>query len=614
MGKYFLKIYSKLIGSKILVKLILSYFLIVLITMAITGQFIINNLLNRKHHEEVEMQKREIVKIDDYLTRMYENAEDRMIELYSIYDNKNSISNILSSFDNQDYEGLDLSNSENYSTTIYRIPLMDKDVLDFILLNKENKAIYANSYKADRSISPSYDFDKNAIIKGIDDETFEMFLSLNSEYVIGNERTFITYAGNILEENQLINKVSVGKYIINVSTDGLIKQYNENKIYPDSILLVYDDDGKVWVSNDEGYTGQIISVNKEEEIEVNNTKIATTDDSIMNTSYLKKMKLNIAIITYKANIDKEIYELIRKIYLIIISGIIISTIFTLFVSRLFTKRVELLTSSMKDVEKGNLNVKIKSNSNDELGLLASNFEKMCKELKNYINKVYKADIKAKNAELAALQARINPHFLYNTIEAIRMKSNEDGYDEIATMLVTLGKLFRWNIKGKEQIITIRDEIDYITSYVDLQQIRFNGNLDFVTKIDKSMLNAGIPKLLLQPIIENAINHGVAQKKGDRKISIEVYKKEMLIIIVGDNGVGIEEKQLKNIEENFNENKNYKDEYDIGLKNVHQRIQMMFGENYGIEIVSEVDEGTQVFVKIPAMTKKEIENYVYITNS
>jgi sensor histidine kinase YesM len=218
-------------------------------------------------------------------------------------------------------------------------------------------------------------------------------------------------------------------------------------------------------------------------------------------------------------------------------------------------------------------------------------------------------MKLREAELNSLQAQINPHFLFNTIESIRMKALDDGDPDVARMLSKLGGIFRWSTRFNEKIVFLEDEIEYVSSYLELQSIRFNNSIDIDIRIDDKHLDNGIPKLILQPIIENAIMHGLFSGVKDAAIVVEAAERQgQLVLTVEDNGRGMKEPDLHALRERIKSGEP-DEKHSIGLKNVHDRIRLLFGEPFGIEINSTYRCGMAVEIHIPYMKKETMQGIV-----
>jgi len=222
-----------------------------------------------------------------------------------------------------------------------------------------------------------------------------------------------------------------------------------------------------------------------------------------------------------------------------------------------------------------------------------------------------AEMLDKQAELAALQSQINPHFLYNTLESIRGYALIDDNIDIAKMVEALAAFFRYSINRKADLVTLRDELANIQNYMMILKFRFNHRFSlelFIDEEDTKALDYFIPKLILQPIVENAIFHGLEDCVEGGKVTIEVIETEKnLLITVSDNGKGMDGKSLMELNQRIRSADHYRDDYrngdqrntGIALSNIHKRIKLLFGVDYGLNVYSTLDQGTDVEITIPA---------------
>ncbi|QUH28729.1 sensor histidine kinase [Vallitalea guaymasensis] len=297
----------------------------------------------------------------------------------------------------------------------------------------------------------------------------------------------------------------------------------------------------------------------------------------------------------------------RKVFdLIIILCIISMPIYIIIANMIYSEIISpfnLLVSKMKDIEKGELNTSIDIIRKNEIGYLYNSFNSMAKRLKYLVECVYEEEIARKNAEISALQSQINPHFLYNTLETINWKAQLSGEQDIAEMVQALSKLMDANMnRNGEKFSTIEQEIQYMDSFLFLIQKRFGKKIEYDKIIDQNILKEKLPKLIIQPIVENAIKHGI-EPVGRGKILIGISEKdEKLIIEVEDNGAGIEVPKLKSINVELSDNKYIAEEQDnsksIGLKNVYRRLLLIYGKEAEISILSTYTKGTKVTLKVP----------------
>ncbi|WP_207642372.1 sensor histidine kinase [Pseudobacteroides cellulosolvens] len=299
----------------------------------------------------------------------------------------------------------------------------------------------------------------------------------------------------------------------------------------------------------------------------------------------------------------------KTIFLIACIFIVAILLFTAFSINRFSSRIASLVHGIKIIKQGNLSYRIDTaKSGDELSEIAVSFNGMCEDLKNYIDRAYMSEINQKNAQIKELQAQINPHFLYNTLESIRMRVLAGENKEAGDMIYLLASYYRSTVKGK-MVIGIWEEIKHAKMYVELHNIKSTYMVFVEFHTDEELSDYGILKHTLQPLIENYICHGINWEKDDNQLVISVYKKEKDIFIsLEDNGNGIAKEKLDDIKETL-ERGSKKTQNGIGIKNVHDRTVLFFGDGYGLTIKSSAGQGTSITIRIPAIPKEEMEVYV-----
>lgn len=275
---------------------------------------------------------------------------------------------------------------------------------------------------------------------------------------------------------------------------------------------------------------------------------------------------------------------------------------SLYFSRKLTRPIHNMMEQMSQVENGNFDIELPVESQDEIGVLSERFNRMSRELKNYINQSYVAQIRQNEAELTALKSQIYPHFLYNTLEIIRMSALENDDMQVSQMIEALSEQMHYLIGPVEDMVPLEKEVDIIKKYVYLLNCRIGGKITLEVNTPGSG-HILVPRLILQPIVENAYVHGIKPGNGRGNIMIEaVYEGELLEISVMDNGVGMNEEELSRLKELLaGDEPGVKNEYNwqsIGLKNVHDRIRYLYGEEYGIQVTSTAGVGTIMQVHIP----------------
>jgi two-component system sensor histidine kinase YesM len=269
-----------------------------------------------------------------------------------------------------------------------------------------------------------------------------------------------------------------------------------------------------------------------------------------------------------------------------------------FMARTVSQPINELVRCMRQVEAGDLETRVEFSSSDEIGLLGKNFNKMVARLNYLVTSITEKQERLKQAEIKALQAQINPHFLYNTLDTIKWLAKLNMVDELKVIVVELGKLLRSTITSHKEMVTVAESIATIESYIKIQKIRYRERLQVTIMISPDIYDYHLPKLLLQPIVENAIIHGLENKVGKGSLMINGRREDdKLIFEVIDDGVGIEAKKLALI----NAKKDLSSTSDsIGLQNVNRRIQLYYGPDYGLQLASQPGSGTIVTLCLPLL--------------
>ncbi|MFC3343172.1 sensor histidine kinase [Paenibacillus abyssi] len=309
-------------------------------------------------------------------------------------------------------------------------------------------------------------------------------------------------------------------------------------------------------------------------------------------------------------------EMVKDFVIGIFIAIVLATIIiSVFMAWSVSRPIYKLSRLMRTVENGNFQVDLNIQSKDEIGILARSFNSMVSRIRELVQLNYHIEIRQKQAELYALQSQINPHFMYNTLETISMAVEEDEKETVVEMVTLLGKMLRFSLSNKNRIVTMDREVEHIRNYLLIQKYRFEQRLHFTIDSDIELQHYYSPKFILQPIIENCIKHGLETRKG-LNISVEVFKvqgirpqTEDITIIIRDNGAGIDHETLKMIHRLLRSDPIAKRDSGYGLINVHARIAMLFGVEYGLAVESEPVEGTEIVIRIPAITDLQtVEKY------
>jgi two-component system, sensor histidine kinase YesM len=264
-----------------------------------------------------------------------------------------------------------------------------------------------------------------------------------------------------------------------------------------------------------------------------------------------------------------------------------------------TKRMMLLIKHMKKIETGNFNIEIMPQSKDEVGQLIKNFNFMSSEISTLMDEKYRIGKEMKSAELRALQAQINPHFLYNTLDLIHWRALSNNAPQISKLVKALAKYYKLVLSRGEDTVPLENEFEHVKTYVQIQNERFQNRIHLTTQIHENLKSYMVPKLLLQPLIENAILHGIMEKtEMEGTISIAATSNGVnTVITIEDNGVGMTESRCQSILscEASDKGSGY------GIRNINDRIQLYYGKDFGIYFESNLGSGTKVIIKLPPRT-------------
>ena len=258
---------------------------------------------------------------------------------------------------------------------------------------------------------------------------------------------------------------------------------------------------------------------------------------------------------------------------------------------------------MKQAEMGDMDVKFDSHYRDEIGELGRSFNSMLERLKNLIRQNYEKQKKLRTQELKVLQMQINPHFLYNTIDTINWMAQSIDADKISEVAIALANYYRQSLSKGAEIIKISDEISQINSYLTIQKTRYEGHIDFRIDIDSDILGLYIPKLTLQPIVENAIYHGLREKEGGGIVEIRGFRENNRVIFyIKDNGRGMDQETLDKLIKCIDTGVSSQ---GYGLSNVNERLKLYYGKEYGIGVESLAGCYTIVTITIPVAEKEDM---------
>ncbi len=303
----------------------------------------------------------------------------------------------------------------------------------------------------------------------------------------------------------------------------------------------------------------------------------------------------------------EVMSSVNTIVYILFTCVIISLVLVVIVSfkfsRTLTNPIFKLKRLMKQAESGDLTVRFNFQHNDEIGELGQSFNHMIARIDQLIQMVYVEQENKRTAEMKSLQEQIKPHFLYNTLDTISWMARDYDAEDIVRLVDALTNMFRIGLSHGKDIITVKEEITHVSNYLYIQKIRYKDKLNYVIHVDESLYAVEVPKLILQPLVENAIYHGVKAKRGGGTITITgVPEGENLVFTVQDNGAGMPQEKVEELNRRMSERSVLDEKKSFGLFYIRERIQLCYGKGYGVHVESALGEGTRVTITLPLYQK------------
>ena len=381
---------------------------------------------------------------------------------------------------------------------------------------------------------------------------------------------------------------------------------DEIKTVPEETILVFNDQNEI-IEADYGTNWDMSSDIIESirsELAEGERKEGSYDEQFWFYRSVNGGKLQVLLTVPNQTIVDALLPTVASCILVAIIAVIASIICSVVYSRAVSRPIRKLSNEMKTITLNEYSGTLLESREDEIGILQDSFNHMIERNKELIAQQYQTKIEKRNAQLRALQAQINPHFMYNTLQVIGGMALDKDAPEIYTITLALSDILRYSLNFSKEMIHLSEEIKYLQSYVMIQNERFGGKVHLVLDLAPETQQCLIPKLILQPLAENSFEHGLLNKDGDWIISVasEITESGDLQILVKDNGVGFEKDRLEEIQRKLHQDtaQVLKSGSHIGLANVHTRIKLRGqNERHGVAISSSPDVGTTIKVLMPA---------------
>jgi two-component system sensor histidine kinase YesM len=439
--------------------------------------------------------------------------------------------------------------------------------------------------------------------------------------ILRNEKTgteYFFYIAPIIESIGGVHfSQKTGYCSVMVNTKRLQELVENNELTPNSTLYILNSEHEIIASNNRNFRGNlfedILSVDRNSLTNGVNTQINGEDVIVQETSLEQADGWSIVSIIPVHELTEDM-NAIRKNSIIAGIGMTLSMIILgyFFINNL-TRPVMGLVADMRKIGGRDLGFRIKVRSTNEVGVLAYEINNMIEEMgemaKNIINtqtRVYELELSKKQADFSALQSQINPHFLYNTLNCISSIGLEYGSKEIAQITSCMSKIFRYSIK-QDDLVLISEEMQCIQAYMNIISIRYENKFSMEINVDDKLLEMKTPKMILQPIVENSVYHGLECSDSGSSLSVlgSIDAHGDICFQISDTGIGIGKEELRSMKAKLNMEHSERVDSSfagnsIGLSNINNRIKLLFGEGYGVEIESQMGIGTTVIVKIPCI--------------
>lgn len=465
-----------------------------------------------------------------------------------------------------------LASSIRLSYVMLVIPFLTMLIISFANLWENNRryealvdsTVVASQFSLD--FKSDFDYETYLLIvgnKSLEESGLREMLRDADEIVAGLEQ--LTDSGENMDR-----LVSIQKYLKNLS--------------------VYVDRIETNLSRDDKYEDNL-------EIWENDVQIVTdlVQDTMSQYIYYEVRSIQ----NIRAAYQESFFANLRIFVLATLLILVMITIMSFYIPRTITRPITDLVEVTEKVAAGDLTVRAEEADNIETRLLGQSMNTMMDKINELLDQVKQEQISLRKAEFELLQAQINPHFLYNTLDAIIWLAEAGDQKRVVSTVGSLSDFFRLSLNEGKDIITVREELQHVRSYLEIQHTRYQDILQFDIRVPEELLGYIIPKITLQPLVENALYHGIKNKRGGGVIIITGEEfEEWFELTVKDNGIGMTEERLQEVQNTINNGAGERGEGIFGLYNVNGRIRLDFGDEYGLRANSVYGEGTEVVVRLP----------------
>lgn len=429
-----------------------------------------------------------------------------------------------------------------------------------------------------------------------------------------DDQTFV-YLVRLINDRDDYTEIGMMAILVNMDELEISNQKLESDLFK-SIGIVSEDKHLIY-SLGEDYDSVFESLTFEGKDLYGMFEDLENEDSLVSYRTIEKTDWTVVTLFSKSEILSEIEQLKVWAVFLFAPTILLLSVLSFNTAVDIVNPIYRLIDAMKHLKEDNKSIHLETDRNDEMGELVNDFNDMSSEIEHLVKNIYQEQLTRKEIELKALQAQINPHFLFNTLETINWRAQLKGAPEISKMVTSLSSIMEASMGRDNKLVSLKEEFRYVENYLNIMLHRYEGRLSYETDIDPGVFFVKVPKLLLQPIVENAIEHGIGKTtiEGVIKTTAKV-EGDQVLVIVEDNGKGISKLDLDELNDvlsmksdEYYQNLKSMNKPSIGLHNVNQRIKLFYGDHYGITVESDEDKYTKVYLKLPKEAKKKGETDV-----
>ncbi len=563
---------------------------ILLFCLMITIPFlVIGTITYRKYSDNVERNTMELT--NDIVSQININLdryvkEIERLTLMPLYDE--SVMAILKQHSGPGGEQLYLTTEETTKMNLFISSLVfDRSEIESVLIFTNDGSIFSN---LDQSVRKNWEVRNSAWMTPVKEQDGGLTIipRHHARYYTAPDKEVVSIARVIREpySNRMLGIVKVD--LTNKGFETMLSSVSVNG----SQLYITDRNGELIYANESARSGDI---NRSDYIQAH----AISDYTGMEVT---------ALIPRDA-LREDAREISRFTLIISMLGLLFAYMVAVFSSNRLVRPIAHLHSKMRQVQRGLFNERATVTTHDEIGQLTEGFNTMIGEIERLVREVYETRLREREAELSALQSQIHPHFLYNTLEMMNMLALQGNRMQLSDIVTNLGRLLRYTVDRQEQRVYLQDEVRFVEAYLQIQGMRLGSRLHAEVRVDSSYDYCQVPKLILQPLVENVIEHALGEGTVSMKLAARVEQDD-LILTVSDNGAGMTLEQMDRLEQSWNaRNQDRREEEDsqvsfgiikkgFALRNVHQRIRLLYGEPYGLTLDRYVELGSSFVIRLP----------------